>query len=225
MPGWRFRRLNHNVRRRKKAGERAMEEKAKPTLADRWMSRLKDHKLVAAAIVLGVAVGGIATFAESAKKLLETIGVIDRKPPTPIVIKLPDPAPVEPVKPKTPTEPPTSCISAADIAGYTAELGTVERLLAEGKALVYHQAAPPGLYQRIMAWEDTSHDELSRIDRNHPTFTAFSFEFEYWKSQKRVSGNDSVNAAQMERNLAVLRKAREFLNRAVAEGKARACPS
>lgn len=204
-----------------------MQDKAKPTLADRWTTRLKNHKFVATAIVFGVAVGGIASFAESTKKLLETIGVLGGKPPpTPIVINLPaTPAPIEPAASKPPAVATLPCLAETYVAMLSSELGTVERLISEGRPLVYYQAAPLGLYQRIMAWEDTSLAELDRIDRNHPTFTAFSFEFEHHKKQVRASGNDSVNAAQMERNLAVLRKAREFLYRATDEAKVRACRS
>lgn len=209
-----------------------MEEKKRPTLADKWLARLKNHRFVAAAIIAGTVVGGLATFAESTKKFLETIGALPGKPTLPIVVSFPpalspspSPSPAAAIASES-SDKGARCISAVDLARYETEQGNVDRLIAQGERLVFHEGAPAGLYEKIKNWEDTVYTELDTIDKNHQSNTSFSFFFEHWRTQNRGTSagkNGSVNAAQMERNLGHLQRVRLFSQRVIAETKARIC--
>lgn len=54
-----------------------------PFLVDRWTSRLKNNKLIAILIILGMAVGGVATFTEKINKTYEWWVKLHAPPPPP----------------------------------------------------------------------------------------------------------------------------------------------
>ena len=148
-----------------------------PTLAEKWITRLKNHPIFAATIIVGTVLGGIVSVTDSAKKLLAAVGLGGSGPPSFVVNIPPAAAPPPPTgRPATPSERTASCVSAIDTARYKTELLNVGRLILDGQQMVFHEGAPPGLYEKIKSWEDTAYAELDAIDKYHSKSTAFSFE-------------------------------------------------
>lgn len=72
------------------------EERRQTTLVDLWITRLKNHPLLAAICVFGIILAGIASFTESVSKL-KTFFVNDPPKPTPVIVQFPQ-VPSQPQK-------------------------------------------------------------------------------------------------------------------------------